>query len=151
MSLFHAKFIAPINYEVHIMFGITEIRFWTIFQSKILWKTVKNDRGKIFAKSVIGLHTLHYVKISIRPVSPTFLFLKNFKYKIKSTKDYKKQEIICISMLQKSHKIEVESYQEVYGKISGHGLNPKSHTTNMACNAGLLVQTGIIRFGSYKG
>ena len=31
-------------------------------------------------------------------------------------------------MLQKSHKIEVESYQEVYGKISGHGLNPKSHT-----------------------
>ena len=41
-------------------------------------------------------------------------------------------------MLQKSHKIEVESYQEVYGKISGHGLNPKSHTTKfgMQCCAG---------------
>ena len=128
MSLFHAKFIAPINYEVNIMFGITEIRFWTIFQSKILWKTVKNDRGKIFAKSVIGLHTLHYVKISIRPVSPTFLFLKNLKYKIKSTKDYKKQEIICINMLQKKQKIILKRLQEVYGKIPGHGFNPKLHT-----------------------
>ena len=31
-------------------------------------------------------------------------------------------------MLQKKQKIILKRYQEVYGKIPGHGFNPKLHT-----------------------
>ena len=53
-------------------------------------------------------------------------------------------------MLQKKHKIDVKRYQEVYGKIPGHGFNPKLHTKVYKTDMRNLVFTGFFDMKAIK-